>query len=669
MMSGPLGACEDGLVSARPLARLARWATRRAPARWASPGRPAWRAAGRALALAGGLALAGLAGCGGGGGPEAAPVSPLPPSVRGESTDALSPAPTQVEVTAKGSSGLSRTSASLLSGTRFEVSLQELSGPYLLASARTDGAFVFALALQEGTANLTPLTTLVVTQWLGQDPLAFFEALGHNGGVPAVTAAELDLAQRQVEYHLHRRLGLDWRGSASFTTTPFVAAAGDAHFERLRLLQATLAGQGRTLSALVDEIRLQTQRCTGPRLTVQGAVESRLFCPQTSSTSLDPTDGSVRLHEFSDLFGDHLQVRLRGDDVVSARFTFEGVSHDCSGAGCAGLRPGAFDSAGERPLQLDTLALQAADGQRLQLSGVLTAAALGQVFPPLACEDNLAFLIPPSGEILGFCDGDVIGRASGRARQVHTLADEAGVVASRIDVTVQGETLISVSLWQLDGDTERVTHRCLGTACTGVTVSAVAADGLRRVTLQDTPLAAVDASGAPSGEPLRWLRAQYRVEDESYEYGTYCGFDNGEVRGVFSDETEGLRVCVPTAAFSDETGFYDLVGRTSGEGGELGYYVVSMEGRFRRGNFNGGIADRLVVQTLGGQVLSVQFFRRDGQRFGCEAAACTGVTVTPGDGSQASRIRFADTLLVELTRGNLAGDRSLRLSRGFDVPP
>ena len=639
------------------------------PGGWARRGVHAWRAAGRALALAGGLALASLAGCGGGGGPEAVPASPLPPSLRGEATDALSPAPTNVEVTAKGSSGLSRTSASLLSGTRFDVSLQELSGPYLLASARTDGAFVYALALQEGTANLTPLTTLVVAQLLGQDPDDYFEALGHNGGVPAFTAGQLALAQSQVEYHLHRRLGLDWRGSASFTTTPFEAVAGDPHFERLRLLQTTLAGQGRTLSALVDEIRLQAQRCTGLRLTVQGPVESHAFCPQTSGTALDPTDGGVRLHEFTDLYGDQLLVRLRGDSVVSARFTFEGVSHDCSGAGCGGLLPGAFDGAGERPLQFDALALLAADGQRLELSGTLTAAALGQVFPPLACEDNRAYLIPPSGEILGFCDSDVIGRASGRARQVHTLADEAGTVASRIDVTVQGETLISVSLWQLDGGTERVTHRCLGAACTGVTVSAAQADGLRRVSLQDTPLPAVDASGMPSGEPLRWVRAQYQVEDETYEYGTYCGFDNGEVRGVFSDEAEGLRVCVPTAEFSDETGFYDLVGRTSGGGGELGYYVISMEGRYRRGNFNGGIADRLVVQTLGGQVQSVQFFRRDGQRFGCEAAGCAGVTVSSGDGSQASRIRFADTRLVEITRGGLAGDRSLLLSRGFDVPP
>lgn len=636
---------------------------------WARRALQAGRAAGSALALAGGLLLAGLAGCGGGGGPEPAPTAPLPPSLRGEATDALDPAQTQVEVTAKGSAGLSRTSASLLSGTRFEVSLQELSGPYLLASARTDGAFVYALALQEGTANLTPLTTLVVAQLLGQDPDDTFEALGHNGGVPAFTADQLAQAQGQVEYHLHRRLGLDWRGSASFTTTPFVAAAGDPHFERLRLLQATLAGQGRNLSTLVDELRLQTERCAGPRLDVQGPVDTHAFCPQTSGTSLDPTDGSVRLHEFTDLFGDQLLVRVRGDSVVSARFTLEGVAYDCSGMACAGLLPGTFDAAGERPLQMTALALLAASGQRLQLSGSLTAAALGQVFPPLACEDNRAYLIPPSGEILGFCDQEVIGRASGRLRQVHTLADEAGLVASRVDVIVQGETLISVSLWQLDGATERVTHRCLGAACTGATVSAVEADGLRRVSLQDTPLPAVDANGAPSGEPLRWLRAQYRVEDESYEYGTYCGFDNGEVRGVFSDEAETLRVCVPTAEFSDETGFYDLVGRSSGDGGELGYYVISMEGRYRRGNFSGGIADRLVVQTLGGEVLSVQFYRRDGQRFSCEAAACTGVTVTPGDSGQPSRIRFADTLLVELTRGGLAGDRSLRLSRGFDVPP
>ena len=189
------------------------------------------------------------------------------------------------------------------------------------------------------------------------------------------------------------------------------------------------------------------------------------------------------------------------------------------------------------------------------------------------------------------------------------------------------------------------------------------------MTLDDTLLPAVDGSGAPSGAPGLAVRAQFRVEDEGVDYDTYCGFDNGEVRGFFSDEAERMRLCVPTQDFEVDTGFYGLVLQGSDGPGQTYYKATSMEGRFSRGNFIGGIADTLRVNTEAGAVVSVLYTRRDGSLFRCDGAACSGVSITPPAGRRGARISLTNTTLVEQWRGGLGGDRSLQLNGNFSTPP
>lgn len=615
-----------------------------------------------------------LAACGGGG-PAAEPVFAAPPQMSGVISDGLDPAPRDLEVQAKGQTGLSRTAVNYQSGTDYRLVLTDLGGPYLLGAPRADGQWLYALATEAGTANLTPLSSLVATQALAADLDALFEALGQNGGVPAVTAAQLAQAQAAVSQHLWRRLGLDWRHSPSFTTTPFQAKAGDPHFDRLQSLQAALAAQGSDLQSLLAEVRLQALRCQQTRLQVQAAAggDPQAFCPDTASTRLDPVDTSVREQQFTDLFGDRLLVRSRGEQLLSVQWDSLGASARCSAADCTGLSLGPLLASGERRLSLSGLRLSDASGTVTVLDGELTAAALGLNFPPLACERNRVYLVPASGDIVGFCDEadgetSTVARASGALREVYNINDASGSVATQLEVSTEGQTVVQVLLWaEVDG-VARVSHRCLGAQCLGVSVSALGADGRRSLVLADTSLAAVDGNGQPSGEAGITVRADFQVEDEVVDYETYCGFNNGEIRGRFSDETAALRLCVPTLAFEDETGFYGLVQEGSDGPGLAHYRVTSMEGRYRRGEFSGGVADRLRVDTRDGQVQSVLFTRRDGQTLRCDGAACSGVSIRPASGSQGALVQLAGTRLTEVLRGGLGGDRSLVLNGSFSTP-
>ncbi|MBQ0958119.1 hypothetical protein KAK06_04030 [Ideonella sp. 4Y11] len=608
-----------------------------------------------------------VAACGGGG-PAAETPLPEAPQMQGVATDALAPEQRSIDITVKGRSGLARTASSILSGTAYEVTLDQLEGPYLLASARSEGRFVHALVTQPGVANLTPLSTLVVAQLLQADPDTFFENLGAQGGVPAVTDAQIQAAQEQVAYHLWRRLGLDWRGSASFTTTAFTPQAGDPMFDRLRSLQSALAAQGRDMAGLVTELLAQAGRCQGLRVAVLRDAQRRDLCPQARSTGNDPLDLDTVIHRFEDVFGDTLTLRVRTGVLSSVVLEHEGLSWRCDGTGCAGIRIGAPDERGERLIDLTDLSLQAADGRSARLSGQLLAAAGGRSFPPLECSDNRVWLIPDSGAISGYCGDAPAAFTSGRLRQIYLLTDLQGADPRRVELTVADRSVVSVSVWQREGETDRVSHRCLGAACSGVSVSAADADDWRQVVLDDTPLPAVDATGAPSGgEGLR-LRATMTVQDERQNFATTCGFGEGGVLAKPSDEGLLIEVCKASQAAMDEWGVYDLVThRLLGPGHEvysIGTALVRREGA------DWSAADNLQLETRSGVVSRVVFRRRDGQRFSCEgAAACAGVSVSAPDGDGVVTLSYVELVLTERTRGQLPGDRTLRLNGSYTMPP
>lgn len=621
--------------------------------------------------------LAGLVGAGltgvlvacGGGGPAAEPVIDPVPGLRGVATDART---TQdaLDVTVKGSAGLARTASTILSGTHFDVTLAELAGPYLVQAERQDGSFLLAAATGPGTVNLTPLTTLVVAQLLADDPATHFEALGFTGGVAPFTEARLADAQTAVAYHLYRRLQLDWRGSSSFTTTPFSPLAGDPAFDRLQALNAALTAQSQDIASLVSEVALQAGRCQISQLGLTLDGSTHAFCPQTSTTVRDDIDRSVLRHRFSDLLGDTLTVQVRGDSLVSVQLLAEGRSFACEGAACSGVTLGAEDAEGNRAISLAGLALTGDGGHAAQLGGEVLAVPLGISLPPLPCLDNTVYGIPDAGPVTGFC-AEFTGDTRGIHRQAYNFADRDGVVPQELEVVAAGDSVVSVTVYETRRSGARAAYRCSGTACAGVSIGPADSAGQRRVSLLDTPLQALKRDGRPSGDPGLQVRASLTVVDESRDFSTYCGPGFGVLMARASDESADIPICQLTQAFEEEAGWEGMSGVSDQTATRQTYFVSTLQGEYKSpGDFSGGVADSLRLTLVRGQLREVVFLRRDGQTFRCQrSTGCAGVSLSAPDSLGAVTVSFTDTLLRERDTGDIPGDRTLTLNGSFVVTP
>jgi hypothetical protein len=614
-----------------------------------------------------GLALA-LVACGGGG-PAAEPAVEPTPSLSGVATDALT---TQdaLDVTVKGSSGLARTASTILSGTQFDVTLAELTGPYLVQAERQDGSFLLAAATGAGTVNLTPLTTLVVAQLLADDPASQFEALGFTGGVAPFTEAQLADAQTAVAYHLYRRLQLDWRGSSSFTTTPFSPVAGDPAYDRLRALNAALVAQSQDIASLVSEVALQAGRCQATQLSLTLDGTAHAFCPQTSTTQRDDLDRSVLRHQFTDLLGDTLTVQVRGDSLVSVQLEAEGQVLGCDGAACSGLTLGAEDADGNRPLHFAGLPLTGEVGHTAQLSGELLAVALGITLPPLPCLDNLVYQIPDAGPVTGFC-AEFTGDTRGVQRQAYNLADLAGAAPYELEVVASAETVVSVTLYETRRSGARAAYRCSGTACVGVSIGAADSAGQRRVSLLDTPLLALKRDGSASGDPGMQVRATLTVVDETRDFSTYCGAGFGVLMARPSDEAADISLCQLTQSFEEEAGWEGMSGVSTQTATRQTYFLTTLQGEYKgAGDFSGGVADSLQLSLVRGELRELTVLRRDGQTFRCSRrTGCTGVSLSAPNGLGEVTVSFAGTVLGERDTGDIPGDRTLTLNGSFVVTP
>src|SRR5688572_19977613 len=139
-------------------------------------------------------AFALLAGCGEDGPPQQSAVTT--PTLSG--TAAYDDRVTAGPVTAKGTAGLPRTASNSSGTNRYSVDLSQLTGPYALrwiGSDRNDQqVMLYSVATQAGVANVTPLTTLLFAQLMGQDPTAAYAAFGANGA-EMVTDGKIRSAQ------------------------------------------------------------------------------------------------------------------------------------------------------------------------------------------------------------------------------------------------------------------------------------------------------------------------------------------------------------------------------------------------------------------------------------------------------------------------------------------
>lgn len=630
-----------------------------------------------------------LAGCGGSGG-DAKPPEPgeALPELSGRVDDGLSATDVRsLQITVKGRSGRARTAEGRVAPFEagdYLASLDRLEAPYLLTdSARASSGGLFSVAVGPGTANLTPLTTLLVAELLGAEPRAYFDALGINGGFTQADAASIAAAEARVRRYLQREHGFELPAALGpFVTTPFTREPGDLMHNTLRDLVARIGSAG-DYSAVVSAIAQESARCRVEQVEVTaGSVVDR-FCPFDKRNEVDPGDATVTVLGFGNRRGDRLTLRLRGTQVVGAEHvTAEGAASRCSGSACDGIRIGTPDGRGVRTIVFAGARLSGASGA-LQLDGVLASARPGVVLPGLPCTSNAYYLIDDeAGSASGYCatpDAFGLGAAgahspSGATRRVYSFDD--GADGPRLEVVVEGTRVLRALVYRIDPVTGAATpqFQCRDGDCPGVSLGASRVDDslgvpvvLQPIRFDRARLAAVNADGSLSSVAYRLVEATltgYRVEDPSLLplSPVACSAGAPTVQALPSDQAQPVRICEPadTQGFTLRFRALDADGNT-----QLGIAALLSDGN---GSFATGHS-LTVTLTPAGALVSVVYDAFDGPRYRCQGSACSGVTVSaPGAGGEQT-VGFAGTQLGELGTGGLPADRGTTLQGSFIAPP
>lgn len=655
-----------------------------------APARPQrlWRH--RLAAGACALLLAGLQACGGGseGDAEAPPPAAALPSLQGRVSNGATPtAVGSLQITVKGRVGTARTAEGRLApvdGSDYLASLDQLSGPYLLSdsAASSEPGGLYSVALAAGTANLTPLTTLVVAQLLATEPQPYFAALGSRGGFEAADAASVATAQQRVRRWLQREYGFELPATlGDFITTPFNRTAGDPMFDTLQALVARIGTQG-SVAAVVSALAQEAARCRGERVLVRsGSVEDE-FCPLTKVNAADADDASVRALGFTNRHGDVLTLRLRGTVVVDLQLaTAEGSVARCSGSACNGVTVGTPAGDRTQDIGLAGTVLSAGSGT-LTLSGSLRTAIPGIELPALACTTNRFYLIDEAAlTAAGWCTSpDEFGlgasgfsQASGSTRRTYTFSDGAG--GPSIELVLQGDTVLRALVYTTDPDTGLpvARYQCRDGGCSRITVGPATTDTslgvpvvLRPIRLERAVLPAVLADGSLSTTASITVDGSftgYHVNDPSALplLPVACAAGAPVTTATTSESATPVTVCDP-----DDAQGFQLRSTSLDADGNLVFSAAGLlsdgAGSFASGN------SVVVALTPGGTVAYAFFDAFNGPRYACSGSACSGITVGMPDANGERTVQFSATTLREQGTAGLPADRTVGLAGGFIAP-
>jgi hypothetical protein len=207
------------------------------------------------------------------------------------------------------------------------------------------------------TANITPLTELVVARLSGSEPAAFVASVTADSLASKVTSSAVANAQAAVASTLASG-GLDTSSAGDFISASLVAAngntPGNAHDQVLDALKAKLTAGGSTLSALTSAVAAQGNASSGgsggntPPTTASLPADlllkpKALNCPSLASGSFweilhapSASAASVTWANATDLDAPSLTGKPSGDpnasfklvDKGGCRFTMEGAPDD-----------------------------------------------------------------------------------------------------------------------------------------------------------------------------------------------------------------------------------------------------------------------------------------------------------------------------------------------------
>ena len=643
----------------------------------------------RIAALLAMLWLALLQACGGAAGDAASPAPAASlPELSGSVSNGWSA--TQVaalQITVKGHVGTARTAEgrpAATAGGDYLASLDQLSGPYLLSdSAAASDYGLYAVASGPGTANLTPLTTLLVAELLGAEPGAYFAALGNRGGFSGPDEASIAAAEQRVRRYLKREYGFDVPAAVGhFVTTPFSRSVGDPMFDTISALVARI-GSGADYRVAVTALAQESARCKLESLSLDASAQTYAFCPFAKANEADADDATVQQLSFSNRRGDRLVVRLRGASVLAVqRTSAEGATSACRDAACSGVTVGTPAADLTQTIAFAATPLRG-DGGSLALSGSLRTSVPGVTLPGLACTSNRFYLIDAvARSAQGYCttaDDFGLGASgqslpSGATRRNYSFNDGAG--GPSVELVTEGRTVLRVLVYTSDADTGATTPRfqCRGAACAGVTLDAPTVDNslgvavvLQPIRVERAVLAAVQADGSLSTSVAMTLQASFTgwyINDASALplLPVACAAAAPTTLVLPSDQSRAIAVCEPDA----NQGFQLRSSSIDGTGNlVLSAANLLSDGA---GNYTAGNSISVTLSPAAA-LLAVQFEQFDGPRYQCAGLACSGVVVSGPDALGQRTITLGATLLQEIGTAGLKADRSATLNGSMLAPP
>ncbi|WP_129774432.1 hypothetical protein [Peristeroidobacter soli] len=581
-------------------------------------------------------------------------------------------------VTAKGTAGLPRTASNSSGTNRYSVDLSQLTGPYALRwigpDANDQQVFLYSVATQAGTANVTPLTTLLFAQLMGQDPTAAYAAFGANG-TEMVTDEKIRAAQAKVTAYLRDVLGVSVRsGDASFITSAFNATSGDPMFDTIQALEAVLVTNGSTLATLSRQVASLARLCIEENVVIDIAGVSREFCPATKTANREEDDNSVIDYVFSAPTNDTLTVRVRGDEILSADYVNAGLTYSCSGSACGGVILGVAASDQTRSLTF-TSATLTGTSEGAVLNGVLRGAIPGVELPVLPCSTNKFFVVLADNTVIAQCvdafDPLNIGgtlntsRGATPSRAVYAFADTSGADPAypQVELVTDGnDSVVSVYFFQYDPATLIPTVRfaCEAEACNGITLGPVTVNTdlgpdmpvlVRNVSFANTTLSGMTESGAPTGTTAT-LKASF----------TTVYFVDPNTPLVFP----ALAGCDPA---SDTVAIDVLSGPFNFCSAEANRTTSVLDnGDQKLEMFDDQSFAPIEVILRAGAVVSVTYSSPVSQAFRCDAD-CDGVSVSLPDTLGHRTVTFAGTVLHEVQSFPRPGTRTTTLNGGPLVFP
>lgn len=639
----------------------------------------------RALLVAGVLALGACSG-------EESDPQPQSPALRTEATGIITDgvALRAQSVAGKGAEGLTRTSNSTSSGT-YTLTLTELKGPYIFANTLVPGGdpgliVLTTVSTGAGVTNLTPLTTLLTAQLLGTDPGNAFATFTSSTTVPKekITDAGIQAAQAELTAFLQDVLGVQVKsGTASFVTSSFNAAPGDAMFDTMLALNAKLAADGTTLKALGSRIATGVQACNAEQVQVTVNGQKKKFCPVNKGAVPEEADPSIVDYVFRSVADEVLAVKARDTTVLTVGFTASNgvTTYSCAGAACTSLTVSAKAGDDTRSIAFTSTPLAGGGGSVL-IDGTLVGPPPSITLPTLPCTDNRYFLILSTNTVIADCIspddpfqiGGTFANASGPGRESVSFANTDDPLPTHpgvsvvIDTSTPEPTVVSVYFKEIDPDTFEIHNRylCRLAACNGATVgpaTTTMAPGvlteIRTVTFNNTLLTGLDGDGAPTGA-------------------------TGSFRGSF------VLLRVPSFGVSypdlmDCDPLVDTVSVTTYNGGEFNlcmppndpnipFFLYRQTFDLGNGEFNivmsNDFSDQIFVNLQANALSEVRVqISGSGEQFRC-TTDCAGVTVSDPDGAGERTISFSNAVLHHIETYPLAGDRTVTLTSGdLVVPP